>query len=374
MNPHAQSHEALKAMTDAASPAGSQAVADSWRDLSSGFDEAAGLFQRAMLSSEPGWSGAAAEAMRAQLARIAEWAHQTGAAYRAASQAIGSQSEAADSAKSAMPPPVPYDPAKMIKEAVTSGNVFEMGTLSFRMYAQKQKHDAAHDEAARIVAERDATFSQTAMTVPAFVPPPLLNGGHVPDGPPHPRTPRPDEGARPAPVPRAPAPGQANQAQAPRQEATPGGTVTPSPPAAPPAPATSASAAMPAGQPARNLGTVPSGTPMSGSASGLGGQPAAGFGGPPAVPAAGFGAGGVGPAGAVGFGPNGSPVVDTSPARGATGARSLAGPGGAAGAGSAHGGAAEDTERKRPEYLIEPDAEGMFGSDALTAPPVIGEE
>src|SRR5262245_53570809 len=115
MNPQAQSHEALKAMTDAANPAGSQGVADSWRDLASGFDEASELFQRGMLSSEPGWSGEAAEAMRAQLSRIAAWAHQTGAAYRAASQAIGTQSEASDTARKAMPPPVPYDPAKMIR-------------------------------------------------------------------------------------------------------------------------------------------------------------------------------------------------------------------------------------------------------------------
>ena len=71
MNPHAQSHEALKAMTDAANPGGSQVVADSWRDLASGFGEATDLFRRAMLSSEPGWSGTAAEAMRATLGRIA---------------------------------------------------------------------------------------------------------------------------------------------------------------------------------------------------------------------------------------------------------------------------------------------------------------
>jgi hypothetical protein len=33
----------------------------------------------------------------------------------------------------------------------------------------------------------------------------------------------------------------------------------------------------------------------------------------------------------------------------------------------------KDGEHKRPEYLIEPDAESMFGSDTMTSPPVIGE-
>src|SRR6266540_3276600 len=124
MNAQAQSHEALKAMTDAADPAGSTAIAESWGDLASGFDQATELFQRAMLSSEPGWTGEAADAMRAQLARIARWTKETGAAYRAAADAIGAQSEAAGSAKTAMPPPVPYDPAQMIREAAASVPTF----------------------------------------------------------------------------------------------------------------------------------------------------------------------------------------------------------------------------------------------------------
>src|SRR5690349_8287478 len=123
LNPDAQSHEALKAMTDAANPAGAQAVADGWAELAAKSDEAADLFQRAIQNSEPGWTGEAADAMRAHLARVAAWTRETGAAYRVAGDAIARQSEAAEVAKSSMPPPVPYDPAQMIRDASASGNL-----------------------------------------------------------------------------------------------------------------------------------------------------------------------------------------------------------------------------------------------------------
>jgi hypothetical protein len=32
----------------------------------------------------------------------------------------------------------------------------------------------------------------------------------------------------------------------------------------------------------------------------------------------------------------------------------------------------EDGKRRRPAFLVEPDFESVFGSDELTAPPVIG--
>jgi hypothetical protein len=34
----------------------------------------------------------------------------------------------------------------------------------------------------------------------------------------------------------------------------------------------------------------------------------------------------------------------------------------------------DDLERRAPEYLREHDPEGLFGTDEMTAPPVIGED
>ena len=382
MNPKAQSHEALKEMTDAADSSASQAVADGWAAMASGFDEAAGLFQQAQATSEAGWTGDAAEGMRAQLARVANWSKVTGAHYSAASAAISNQSGVADTAKRTMPPPVPYDPAQMIRDARDSGNILAMAALPFTMYAQKQKHDAAHDEAARIVSERDLAFALAAGAIPEFGPPPSLTDAGPADAaerkpkppahkPPSPRpltespghAPPPNggssapvaEGTKPeqstpapgggsggpppaAPAPSVPVPGGTQPEQfMPAAGGGAGGAGSPAPPA-PPAPRPSASAGLPGGF-------------MPGSPA-PGGTMAAQF----TAPAGGFGpgSGGFGPAAVRapgGFGP--APIV----------------PGAAAGGAPVAG----ESRQKRPEYLVEPDIEGMFGSDEMTSPPVIGE-
>lgn len=317
MNPKAQSHEALKAMTDAADPAGAQAVADGWAELASGFDEAAQLFHRSIAGSAAGWTGSAAEAMRAQLARIAAWSEETGARYRSASAAITEQSGAADSAKSNMPPPVPYNPAQMIKDARDSGNIFDLAALPFTMYAQKQLHDAAHDRAAEIVTNRDTAFGTAAASVPEFIPPPSLTAE--------------PEGAPPAgpPPQAAPSPGPAGSSPS----GDPGGTH-----------ASSASGPSAPSQGIHPMGFGP----------GSGGTAPAGF------ASGGFAPGGFGP-GSGGFGGVAPGGARLPVARGPV----------APMAGGPEKG--QDGEQKRPKFLIEPEIEGMFGSDELTAPPVIGE-
>jgi hypothetical protein len=362
MNPQAQSHEALKAMTDAADPGAAQAVADGWAEMAAGFDEAARLFQRTVLSSATGWTGDAAEAMRTQLARIALWSEKTGAQYQAASGAITEQTGAADTAKRNMPPPVPYDPGQMIRDARESGNMFEMAALPFKMYAQKQRHDAAHEQAVEVVGNRDSSFAAAAGSIPAFIPPPSLTEEPKPEvgskseaqgkppvsGPPVPRA----RGAAPAPVVPAAAP--------PAPNAGPSAPPTPPSPAPPSAP-------TPPRPPSGSAPSIPSqgGTNAAGFTSAPSpGRPAGpGFGGPPVMPASAGGfppGGGFGPAtgGLGGVGPTGGrpPAPVRRPA-----ALPVAGKG------------AEDGEQKRPEYLIEPEIEGMFGSDEMTSPPVIGE-
>ncbi|GLW77501.1 hypothetical protein Aglo01_19830 [Actinokineospora globicatena] len=65
-----------------------------------------------------------------------------------------------------------------------------------------------------------------------------------------------------------------------------------------------------------------------------------------------------------GFGPEGTRGA------GRAGANGLP-MGGGGGGGGARG--EDDLERSAPGYLVVPDPEALFGSDAVTAPPVIGE-
>ncbi|MFL6140960.1 MAG: PPE domain-containing protein, partial [Labedaea sp.] len=235
VNPEAHSHEVLKAMTDAANPAAAQAVADGWSDLAAGFDEAADLFHRARTSSEPGWSGDAAEAMRAALTRVADWTRVTAAGYQAAATTITTQAEAAQSAKAAMPPPVRYDPAAMIRAA--AGNPADLAALPFRLHEQKRQHDAAHAEAARVVTLRDRTLTEAAGALPGFTPPPTLASAPAQAPPPAPASPAPQQ-ASPAPrqasTPPRTDPSAAHRAAGPAPAAMPASAAAGSPPPAPP--------------------------------------------------------------------------------------------------------------------------------------------
>jgi hypothetical protein len=353
MNPMAQSHEALKAMTDAANPGAAQAVADGWAELADGFDEAVELFQQAMLGSEGGWTGEAADGMRTQLGRVARWSKDMGASYRAASAAITAQTAAADHAKSTMPQPVPYDPAQLIRDATASGNAVELAMLPFRMYEQKQRHDAAHAEAARVVSRRDASFIQSASEIPVFTAPPVLTS----EGPAAVVAPAPAAGpmvagAGVAPVVSAP---MVSGGARPVAPVHPAGAPRIPTPAAPTDHGGTHASAAPAGSFAPAAPSAPVQSPG-----------AAGFGGTSASAAS---VGPVGPAAAGGFGPTGFGPSGGVPAAGFP----MAGHGAVGPVAGAAAPVDKDAEHKRPEYLIEPDSEGMFGFDGMTAPPVIGE-
>lgn len=80
-----------------------------------------------------------------------------------------------------------------------------------------------------------------------------------------------------------------------------------------------------------------------------------------------------------GFGPRGGAGFEGSAARGLAGGAGAAGSGGRAGqggspqlGGGARGQGDEDFERERPSFLVEPDPDETFGTDEVTAPPVIG--
>jgi hypothetical protein len=47
--------------------------------------------------------------------------------------------------------------------------------------------------------------------------------------------------------------------------------------------------------------------------------------------------------------------------------------GGGMGGGGNKGQGDDDTEHERPSFLVEPDPHETFGTDEVTAPPVIGE-
>ena len=130
-------------------------------------------------------------------------------------------------------------------------------------------------------------------------------------------------------------------------------------------------------------GLSPTGGPSLGSGSGGGGS----FGGGGAGGGGAFGGGVMGAGGAMGAASPGAGSGAAAPgtssgmaARGAMGGAAAAGAGarggampmGAMGGAGGRGQGAEDEEHQR-KYLVEEDGNSLFGTDELTAPPVIGE-
>jgi hypothetical protein len=401
VNHAAIEHSQLKQWTDDADPATSQAFADEWTRTGSVLTDAAESLKRAAMGTEAGWAGEAADAMRARLGQIAAWSGGTGAQVSGASQTVSQQSEAADAARRAMPEPVSYNPADIIRDAPGNG-ILALVELPQLIHQRYEESNAAHEEAIRVVSERDSTMSSAAGRVSVFRAPPRLNGsdgGEPGDGGPGSGGPGPGgSAAEPPPggwgdvAPRrgdrgggapgngAPAgggPGNAAPAGGPGN-AAPGGDV----------PGGGGSSSAGVTTPGAVAPRVPVGV-GGGGVSPLGAAPGFGtgfgpvggtgeFGGGPAGPggSAGLRESGGGPRGALGTGPQ--PGIGKGAVPGSAAAAEAAavrgGRGGPVG-GMPMGGAGrrdDDAEHQRPEFLQEPDPEGLFDSDVLTAPAVIG--
>lgn len=398
-------HSQLKQWTDDADPETSQAFADEWTRTGSVLTDAAESLKRAAMGTEAGWAGEAADAMRARLGQIAAWSGGTGAQISGGSQTISRQSEAADAARRAMPDPISYNPGDIIRDAPGNG-LLALVALPQLIHQRYEESNAAHDEAVRVVSERDNTMSSAAGQVSLFQAPPRLDGsgdGEPGDGGPGSGGPGPGgPGAEPAPrgsggdAPRRgdPGSGGAPSGDGPGGGAPGGGGVPRGSDAGgAPAEITSPGAVTPrepvgvggAGAPAH--GAAPGVGPGFGPVGGLGGFGEPGESGGRSRGLGGFGRGGgagigeggaggrgaAGEGGARGVGPGagkalpGSAAAEAGAVRGGRG-----GPAGAMPMGGAGRRDEDDAEHQRPEFLQEPDPDGLFESDVLTAPSVIG--
>jgi hypothetical protein len=383
-------HEQLKSWTDEGEPGDANDLGDSWQKLGTGLTEAAENLMVAVFGSESGWTGAAANAMRAQLTKVAEWSQKTGDSFHKASQAFVKQGESVGAAKTAMPEPVDYDPGQMIKDAATSGNPLKLAFLPFQMHKQAEASKEAHAQAAEVVAKRDAELALAAQSIPPFEAPPALNGDGGkkpgPDGPEVPGGSHVPGGSSvngPGNVPGAGhiggpggpgAPGGAGGPNAGAGVNGPNGddqNQTPpsiSVPSLPLGSGTGTSGYSPTPPPNTFQGTTagPGGSGPGGGG-GFGNSFGGGFG-PGATPGA-RPPGGFGPTGQ-GAGTGGTPGAGSGLGAGKAGGK---GAGGMGAGGAGHKGeGGEDGEHQRPAYLVEPDPDAMFGTDQMTAPPVIG--
>ena len=392
-NAAAHDHPQLKKMIYASEPNQAHELGHLWNNLGNEIMEFGESLQHTATSSEATWVGQAGNAARAALGTLATWCQHTGQGVQFMGTTVRTQAEAAETAKLAMPEPVPYDPAKYQAQLNATSNPAEWVRIIGDAREQADRQHAAHREAIQVVETYSASLRDTNAAMPAFTPPPKFGdgatgrtpGGLMPGG---------RAGGAVSPVDGAPVGGAGGSA--PRGAPAVGGGGPPT--------AVGNQVAMgnqlaghgsggapPSSTPGQSVSHAP-GIPGGGvPAGGSGGEP----GGPSFLPAAaaavigGAGSGGRGSSAGVRFGPRGSSGLGASSlgpnptsnslGRGGVGSAGAAEAGHGAGAGSGFApmagtgcGQGEDTEHRRPSYLIE--TEDIWGDGRRVAPPVIGED
>ena len=168
------SHEAMAAEVErdndpvAAGEAGAR-----WDGLAKRLHESTADIAALIASSQENWRGQAGDAARASLGRAAQWLSHSAAVSASVGTSIGAQADAAARARADMPPPVTYDPASMIRDAASSGNVLVLAGLADEMAARRAEAEAARQKAVDVMRTRD-TALRGHVPAETFPAPPAL--------------------------------------------------------------------------------------------------------------------------------------------------------------------------------------------------------
>ncbi|MBE1499427.1 hypothetical protein H4696_006527 [Amycolatopsis lexingtonensis] len=376
-------------------------VSTAYHEVHQVFDKFAQSMNTAVNASKGTWEGTAAENAQQYFTSLGKWSDANSQNAKLASETIYDQGQAASTAKNSMPAPIPFSWKDEFTSWATS-NPFNLADNVDKSIQKQKDSQAAHDQAAGVMATYDKNLYEAASKQPAFAPPPSFSTG---GGSGDPNGTGDKNGINTPSGVNTPGSHSVNMPGGGNNNFTtgniPGTTGTPqfSGPGS-----TTGAGLLPAGT------TTPSGFTPGSLPGGSTPNPNQQFGGMPPMspmPMGGmnFGGdeaynskvGGGGGRGAGGFGPGGSGAGNATGAGAASGAarpggigaaeaaagRGMGGLGsGGAGRGGMGGGAMgrgqkgegdEDTEHSRPTYLVEGDPDEVFGTDLRTAPPVIGE-
>ncbi|MEV7093183.1 hypothetical protein AB0M80_10055 [Amycolatopsis sp. NPDC051045] len=371
------------------------------------FDKFAQSMNTAVNASKGTWEGSAAENAQQYFTSLSKWSDANSQNAKLASETIYDQGQAAATAKNSMPAPIPFSWKDEFGSWATS-NPFNLPDNVDKSIQKQKDSQAAHDEAASVMATYDKNLYEAASKQPAFAPPPSFstgggtgdpngtgdkNGINNPSGVNTPggnsvNMPGGNAGVQGFGTGAVPGGGgSAAHFSGPGSTTgsgfVPAGTTTPSSFTPGSIPAAAAS------NPNQQFGGMPPMSPMPMGGMNFGGDEAYNSkvgGGGSGRGGGGFGPGGSGAGNATGAGaasgaarPGGIGAAEAAAGRGMGGlgagaaGRGGMGPGGGGMGRGQKGEGDEDTEHSRPTYLVEGDPDEVFGTDMRTAPPVIGE-
>ncbi|MGZ3142028.1 WXG100-like domain-containing protein [Lentzea chajnantorensis] len=180
VNYSAHSHADLHRLAmDGNDPALAGEIAAEWRSIGTELTELAAGINEVVNGLRAGWSGAAGAGASAALTKICSFTDELASTFTATARVVEEQAAAAVAVKSAFPQEVPFDPARMLKDAATSWNPVRMVAAPFDVLAQYEKAKAAKQEAERVVQARDTALAASAALLPAFDDVPQVTTGDL---------------------------------------------------------------------------------------------------------------------------------------------------------------------------------------------------
>lgn len=169
------SHEAMAAEVAAGNdPAAAGQIGQQWAALGERLRESMQALGLMSDQSREAWEGTAGEAVRDTLAKAAGWSEQATEVSYALADAVSQQAGIAARARAEMPAPVPYDPARMISDAMHSGNFLALLGLSDAMNERREASEQARLKAIDVMNTRDAAL-RAAVPARTFDTPPELS-------------------------------------------------------------------------------------------------------------------------------------------------------------------------------------------------------
>ncbi|MEU4806665.1 hypothetical protein [Actinosynnema sp. NPDC023587] len=184
-------HEQLKSMvTDNMAPGSANEQGEAWTKIGNTLVDLQNNLNKATEASKDAWQGNAASSAQGYFTGMATWSGDAAQGAQLTGNKLFEQSQAADTAKTNMPEPVKFSTADAYKMFFSEPNPFKWADTIDKIEQKFEEKQQAHERAAEVMTNMSTSFQESGSTMPAFSPPPPMEGSGGGDpGKPNPNEP-----------------------------------------------------------------------------------------------------------------------------------------------------------------------------------------
>ncbi|NUS62926.1 MAG: hypothetical protein HOQ46_04680, partial [Saccharothrix sp.] len=170
-------HKALQQMvTENMAPSTANEQGEAWTKIGNTLAELQSNLTSATAASKGAWQGAAAESAQGYFTNVATWSGNAAQGAQLTGNKLYAQSTAAEQAKNAMPEPVEFSTADAYKMFFSEPNPFKWAETIDQIEQKFEEKQQAHERAAEVMTTMSTSFQESGSTMPAFSPPPPMDG------------------------------------------------------------------------------------------------------------------------------------------------------------------------------------------------------